>query len=141
MRAGTCRKTGIGASTTRSRTSWASTRAGSMVWPASTLMAGNRAPANSSAASGNLGCGVFMPSAKGDLLPDEEAARPTLAAAAALQVPVFLHPVADGQLFARFKRFGPLGMRLTRGTINSAALFAIIDGLFEELPNLRVVVT
>ena len=64
--------------------------------------------------------GVFMPSAKGDLLPDAEAARPTLAAAAALQIPVFLHPVADGQLFARFKRFGPLGMRLTRGTINSA---------------------
>ena len=86
--------------------------------------------------------GVFMPSAKGDLLPDAEAARPTLAAAAALQIPVFLHPVADGQLFARFKRFGPLGMRLTRGTINSAALFAIIEsGLFEELPNLRVVVT
>ena len=86
--------------------------------------------------------GVFMPSAKGDLLPDAGAARPTPVAAAALQIPVFLHPVADWQLFARFKRFGPLGMRLTRGTINSVALFAIIEsGLFEELPNLRVVVT
>lgn len=86
--------------------------------------------------------GVFVPSAKANLLPDAEAARPTLAAAAALHIPVFLHPVEDAQLFDRFKRFGRLGMRLTRGTINSAALFAIIEGgLFEELPNLRVVVT
>jgi aminocarboxymuconate-semialdehyde decarboxylase len=86
--------------------------------------------------------GVFVPSAKGDLLPDAEEARPTLAAAAALGVPVFLHPVEDPQLFDRFKGFRGLGMRLTRGTINSAALFAILEsGMFEELPGLRVVVT
>lgn len=86
--------------------------------------------------------GVFMPSAKGNLLPDAEEARPVLAAAASLEIPVFLHPVEDAQLFARFKRFGRLGTRLTRGTINSAALFAMLEsGVFEELPNLRVVVT
>lgn len=86
--------------------------------------------------------GVLIPSAKGDLLPDAAEARPMLAVAAALRISVFLHPVADPQLFGRFKRFGPLGMRLTRGTINSAALFAIMEsGMFEELPNLRVVVT
>ena len=86
--------------------------------------------------------GVFIPSAKGNLLPDAEEARPTLAAAAALQVPVFLHPVEDGWLFERFRRFGRLGIRLTRGTINSAALFAILEsGVFEELSDLHVVVT
>jgi aminocarboxymuconate-semialdehyde decarboxylase len=85
--------------------------------------------------------GVLFESAKGDLLPDAREARPILAAAAALGVPVFLHPVADPQLFARFKRFGGLGMRLTRATINAAALFAMLEGgVFDELPNLRVVV-
>jgi hypothetical protein len=39
--------------------------------------------------------GVFVESAKGALLPDAEEARPTFAAAAALGVPVFLHPVED----------------------------------------------
>jgi aminocarboxymuconate-semialdehyde decarboxylase len=86
--------------------------------------------------------GAFVECAKGDLLPDAEAARPTLAAAAALGVPVFLHPVADPQLYRRFKRYGALGMRLTRSTINSAALFALLEsGTFEEIPRLRVVVT
>jgi aminocarboxymuconate-semialdehyde decarboxylase len=86
--------------------------------------------------------GVFMPSASGDLLPSSPAARPTLATAAALGVPVFLHPIEDPALFGRFKSFGRLGVRLTRGTINSAALFAIVEsGLFEDYPNLRIVVT
>lgn len=86
--------------------------------------------------------GVFVECAKGDLLPDAKEARPTLAAAAALGVPVFLHPVADPQIYERFKRYGPLGMRLTRGTINSAALLAMLaGGTFDDLPNLRVVVT
>lgn len=86
--------------------------------------------------------GAFVESAKGDLLPDAKEARPTFAAAAALGVPVFLHPVADPQMDTRFKRYGRLGVRLTRGTINSAALFALLEGgTFDEVPNLRVVVT
>lgn len=86
--------------------------------------------------------GVFMESAKGDLLPDAPQARAVLAAAASLGVPVLLHPVADGELERRFRRFGRLGARLTRGTINAAALFALLEGgVFEELPGLRVVVT
>ena len=85
--------------------------------------------------------GVFVESAKGDLLPDAKEARPTFAAAAALGVPVFIHPVEDPQLHQRFKKFGRLGVRLTRGTINSAALFALLEsGMFDEMPNLRVVV-
>jgi predicted TIM-barrel fold metal-dependent hydrolase len=86
--------------------------------------------------------GVFVESAKGDLLPDAAEARPTLAAAAALRVPVFLHPVPDAPLRARFGRMGRLGERLARGTINSAALFALLEGgVFGEMPELRVVVT
>jgi aminocarboxymuconate-semialdehyde decarboxylase len=86
--------------------------------------------------------GVFVESAQGDRLPDAPQARPTFAAAAALGVPVFLHPVEDPALFARFKRFGRLGVRLTRGTINAAALGALLEGgVFDELPTLRVVVT
>lgn len=86
--------------------------------------------------------GVFVTSAKGDLLPNAEEVRPTLAAAAALGVPVFLHPVEDAELYRRFKPFGRLGVRLTRGTINSAALFALMEsGVFEDIPNLKVVVT
>lgn len=86
--------------------------------------------------------GVFVESAKGNLLPDAPEARPTFAAAAALGVPVFLHPVEDPQLFERFRKYGRLGVRLTRGTINAAAIFAMLEsGMFEEIPNLRVVVT
>ena len=86
--------------------------------------------------------GVFIESAKGDLLPDAPEARPTFAAAAALGVPVFMHPIEDPSLFRRFKAFGRLGVRLTRGTINAAGLFAMVEsGMFEEMPNLRVVVT
>jgi predicted TIM-barrel fold metal-dependent hydrolase len=86
--------------------------------------------------------GVFVESGKKDLLPDAPQARPTLAAAAALGVPVFIHPVTDPTMHKRFARYGRLGVRLARSTINSAALFAMLEGgTFDELPNLRVVVT
>lgn len=86
--------------------------------------------------------GLFMESAKHGLLPDAPEARPTLAAAAGLGVPIFLHPVADAQLDARFRRFGRMGVRLTRSTVNAAALYALLEaGAFEALPGLRVVVT
>ena len=62
-------------------------------------------------------------------------ARPTLAAAAALGVPVFVHPVTDPAMHNRFKRYGRLGVRLARSTINSAALFALLEGgTFDALP-------
>ena len=105
--------------------------------------AGERAAAELERAVTRLGLrGLFMESAKGSLLPDAPEARPALAAAARLGIPVFLHPVADADLDRRFRRFGRLGVRLTRSTINSAALFALMEsGVFEELPGLNVVVT
>ena len=39
--------------------------------------------------------GVFIESAKGDLLPNAPQARPTLTAAAELGIPVFVHPITD----------------------------------------------
>jgi aminocarboxymuconate-semialdehyde decarboxylase len=86
--------------------------------------------------------GVFVESAKGGLLPDAPQARPTFHAAAELGVPVFLHPVPDMDLRAKFRRTGRFSERLSRSAINSAALFAMVEaGLFEELPGLHVVVT
>lgn len=86
--------------------------------------------------------GVFLESARGDLILGAKETRPTLAAAASLGVPVFVHPETDPQLNKRFAASGALGVRLARGTINSAALIALLEGgTFDEIPNLRVVVT
>lgn len=86
--------------------------------------------------------GVFVESAKGELFLDSPQARPTLATAASLGIPVFVHPVTDSQLRQRLGRFGRAGMTLNRGTMNSAALIALLEsGTFEELPGLRVVIT
>ena len=86
--------------------------------------------------------GVFLESARGDLLLDAPEARPTLAAASALGVPVFVHPVNDQQLRQRFGRYGRAGMMLSRGTINALALIALLEsGTLDELPGLRIVVT
>lgn len=86
--------------------------------------------------------GVFIESAKGELLPDAREARPTFLAAAELDVPVFLHPVPDGVLRRKFAACGKFGERLSRSAINSAALLAMVQaGMFEEMPKLNVVVT
>jgi predicted TIM-barrel fold metal-dependent hydrolase len=86
--------------------------------------------------------GAFVQAAKKELFLDTPQARPTLAAAAALGVPVFVHPITDAQLRGRFGRYGRPGVTLNRSTINSAALIALLEGgTFDELPNLRVVVT
>ena len=86
--------------------------------------------------------GVFVESAKRDLLLDAPQARPVLKTAAQLGIPVFVHPQTDQPLHARFKRHGRLGIRLARGTINSATLVAMLEGgVFEDAPGLRIVVT
>lgn len=86
--------------------------------------------------------GVFIESAKDDLLPDAPEARPTFLAASELDIPVFLHPVPDTALRQKFRRAGKFSERLSRGAINSAALLAMVHaGMFEEMPQLNVVVT
>jgi len=86
--------------------------------------------------------GLFIESAKDELLLNAPQARPVLAAAAALGVPVFIHPQTDQQMDARFSKTGSLGTRYARGTINSLALISLLEGgVFDELPKLKVVVT
>ena len=86
--------------------------------------------------------GIFIESAKGELLLNAPEARPVLAAAASLGMPVFIHPQTDKQMNARFSRTVSLGMRYARGTINSLALISLLEGgVFDELPKLNVVVT
>jgi aminocarboxymuconate-semialdehyde decarboxylase len=71
--------------------------------------------------------GVFVESAKRDLLPDAPQARAAFAAAAELGVPVFLHPVTDPAMHNRFKKDGRLGVRVARRTLNSAAMIALLE--------------
>jgi aminocarboxymuconate-semialdehyde decarboxylase len=86
--------------------------------------------------------GVFLESARGDLILGDKETRPTLAAAAALGVPVFVHPLTDPPLDKRFAKLGRIGVRFARGTINSAALINLLEGgSFDENPKLKVVVT
>lgn len=86
--------------------------------------------------------GVFVESAKEGRLPDAAEAQPTFAAAASLGIPVFVHPVPDTVLKARFRPCGRMSERLTRGAINSAAVLAMIEsGMFERYSGLKVVIT
>jgi predicted TIM-barrel fold metal-dependent hydrolase len=86
--------------------------------------------------------GLFVDSAKGDRLLDAPEARPVLRVAADLGVPVFVHPINPEPLATQLAGLGRLGTRLSRGTINAAAAIALVtSGVFEELPQLRVVIT
>ena len=85
--------------------------------------------------------GLFVDCAKGDRFIDAPEARPTLTAAAELGVPVFVHPV-NPPLSRLLAPYGPIGTLYARGTANSAALVALIEGgAFDALPGLKVVVT
>jgi predicted TIM-barrel fold metal-dependent hydrolase len=86
--------------------------------------------------------GLFVDCARGDLMIDAPQARPTLAVAAKLGVPVFVHPVAPQPLTRQMAPYGLIGTLFARGTANSASLIALVEGgVFSQLPDLRVVVT
>jgi len=86
--------------------------------------------------------GVFVESARRDLLLGDKETRPTLKAAADLGVPIFVHPQTDPELHKRFSRTGRIGLRYARGTINGAALINMLEsGAFDEAPKLHMVVT
>jgi predicted TIM-barrel fold metal-dependent hydrolase len=86
--------------------------------------------------------GLFVDCARGDLMIDAPQARPTLEVAAKLGVPVLVHPIAPQPLTRQMVPYGPIGTLYARGTANSAALIALVEGgVFSQLPGLRVVVT
>jgi predicted TIM-barrel fold metal-dependent hydrolase len=104
---------------------------------------GDRAAREAERAIRELGLrGLFVDCARGDALIDAPQARPTLQVAAKLNVPVFIHPVAPQPMTKQMAPYGVVGTLFARGTVNSAALIALIEcGAFTELPGLRVVVT
>jgi aminocarboxymuconate-semialdehyde decarboxylase len=104
---------------------------------------GDRAAREAERAIEDLGLrGLFVDCARGDLLIDAPQARPTLEVAARLGVPVFVHPVAPQPLTKQMAPYGLIGTLFARGTVNSAALIALLEGgVFSQLPGLRVVVT
>ncbi len=84
--------------------------------------------------------GICVDCAQGDHWLDEPQARPTLAVAAALGVPVFVHPVSPAGLTERLARLGNSGILLARGTENTASLLALLrSGILDELPRLKIV--
>jgi aminocarboxymuconate-semialdehyde decarboxylase len=86
--------------------------------------------------------GVFLESAKDDLLLDAPEAKPTLTAAAELGIPVFVHPVNPHTLVRRMAKFEQTGILFARGQVNAATLIALIEsGRLDELPSLPIVVT
>lgn len=104
---------------------------------------GERAAKEVERACGELGLrGIFVDAGRGDLLIDSKEARPALEAAARIGVPVFVHPVNPQPMTRRMVPYARIGTLFARGTINAQALIALVEGgVFEELPQLRVVVT
>ena len=104
---------------------------------------GDRAAREAERAIRDLGLlGLYVDCARGDHLIDAPEARPTLEVAAKLGVPVFVHPVAPEPLTKQMTPYGRIGTLFARGTVNSAALIALLEGgVFTQLPDLRVVVT
>lgn len=104
---------------------------------------GDRSAREAERAIRDLGLrGLFVDSARGDLMIDAAQARPTLEVAAKLGVPVFVHPVAPQPLTGQMAPYGLIGTLFARGTANSASLIALVEGgVFSQLPGLRVVVT
>ena len=104
---------------------------------------GDRSAREAERAIRDLGMrGLFVDCARGDLMIDAPQARPALEVAAKLGVPVFVHPVAPQPLARQMLPYGRIGALFARGTANSAALIALVEGgVFSQLPGLRVVVT
>jgi len=104
---------------------------------------GDRAAREAERAIRDLGLlGLFVDCARGEMLIDAPQARPTLEVAAKLRVPVFVHPVAPQPLTRQMAPYGVVGTLFARGTVNGAALIALVEGgTFTRLPDLRVVVT
>lgn len=104
---------------------------------------GDRAAREAERAIRDLGLrGLYVDCARGDKFIDAAEARPTLEVAAKLGVPVFVHPVAPQPQTRQMAPYGVIGTLFARGTVNSAALIALVEGgVFASLPGLRVVVT
>jgi predicted TIM-barrel fold metal-dependent hydrolase len=84
--------------------------------------------------------GICIDCAQGDRFLDVPEALPTFETAAALGIPVFVHPVSPAGLTERFASLGHTGVLLARGTEDAASLLALLrSGIFDRLPELKIV--
>lgn len=86
--------------------------------------------------------GLFLDAQRNNIYPGAPEARPTLAAAAEMGVPVFVHPVwaPEDEVFR--KAGGTAGGSFGRGVTNGlAALSLLHSGVFEEFPELDILIT
>ncbi len=85
--------------------------------------------------------GICVDCARGDRYLDAPEARPALETAAALGIPIFVHPVSPVGLTERLARLGHTGVLMARGTETAASVLALLrSGLLEKLPNLRIAI-
>src|SRR5579875_1369282 len=85
--------------------------------------------------------GICVDCARGDRYLDAPEARPSLEIAAALGIPVFVHPVSPVGLTERLARLGHTGVLLARGTETAASILALLrSGILDELPTLKIVI-
>lgn len=86
--------------------------------------------------------GIVIDSSRDDLFLSDARARPTLEAAAALKVPVLVHPVAAQNSEALRRGAGTPGYAFGRGLVNGVAFLSLLEsGLLEALPDLHLVFT
>lgn len=104
---------------------------------------GDRSAREAERAIRDLGArGLFVDCARGDLMIDSPQARATLEVAARQGVPIFVHPVNPQPLTDQMVPYGRIGTLFARGTVNAAAMIALVEGgVFAQLPGLRIVVT
>lgn len=85
--------------------------------------------------------GICVDCALGERWLDAPEAQPTFAAAAALGVPVFVHPISPPGLTERYGRLGHSGVLLARGTEDAVSILALLrSGLLDTLPHLNIVI-
>jgi aminocarboxymuconate-semialdehyde decarboxylase len=85
--------------------------------------------------------GICIDATRGDLWLDHPRARPTLATAVSLAIPVFVHPAPCRDLAVRFGRLRQRGELLARGTDSSASLLALMaTGLLDDGSALQLIV-
>ncbi|MBO4206765.1 amidohydrolase family protein [Micromonospora echinofusca] len=104
---------------------------------------GERAAAETRRAVEELGLsGIVVDSARADTFLGAPETVPTLAEAARLGVPVFVHPTGTSLTPALIAQAGQLGSSYGRGLANGVALLSLIHrGLLDSIPGLRIVFT
>ncbi len=86
--------------------------------------------------------GIVIDSARDGLFIGDKRVRPTLEVAAALKVPVLVHPVAAPIAGALTRAAGVPGNSFGRGLVNGTAFLSVLHaGILEELPDLNLIFT